>query len=542
MSTQDWWRDAVFYQIYPRSFFDSNGDGVGDLQGILDHLDHLRGAPDALGVDAIWLSPIYPSPNFDFGYDVKDHEAVDPAFGTLELFDQLVEACHRRGIKVVLDLVMNHTSHLHPWFREASASRDNPKRDWYLWADPLPHRRPPNRWKSVFGGSAWEWHQETEQYYYHMFLREQPDLNWRNREVRERMYRTMRFWLDRGVDGFRLDVFNAYIKDNLLRDNPLKLGRRPYDMQRHVYDLDRPELLEILHEIRKVADEYPGSVLVGEPLGSDPDVAARYLGDGSDMLHLVFNFELLEQPWHPGAIQRALRRWDRAVPPGAQPCHVLSNHDVSRHATRYGGGPDSDARAKVAAMLLLTQRGTPFLYAGEEIGLKDTPIPYIEIQDPLGKRYWPFYKGRDGCRAPIPWDSSPHGGFTRGQPWLRVTPEYPNRNMAAQKEDPDSVFHFYRRLIALRRESPALLRGRWLPMIARPTRVFAYLRECEEQTMLVALNFTNWHVRVNLCSALPPYRWKVRLSSSDSTHERIRGTSTRITLHPYEACILERVV
>ncbi len=540
MSTKTWWRDGVFYQIYPRSFSDTNGDGIGDLQGILEHLDHLKGAPDSLDIDAVWLSPIYPSPNFDFGYDIVDHEAVDPAFGTLELFDTLVQECHKRDIKVVLDLVMNHTSHQHPWFLESCSARDNPRRDWYLWADPLPHRRPPNRWKSAFGGSGWEWHEGTGQYYYHMFLREQPDLNWRNPEVRERMFQTMRFWLDRGVDGFRLDVFNAYVKDNLLRDNPLKLGRRPYDMQRHIYDLDRPELLEVLQEVRKVTDDYPDRVLVGEPLGSDPDIAARYAGDGSDLLQMVFNFDFTERPWHPAHFQRAIRRWDSALHPNAQPCYVLSNHDVSRHASRFGGGENSDARAKVAAAMLLTLRGTPFLYAGEEIGLKDTPIPYIEIKDPLGKRYWPFFRGRDGCRAPMPWNSSQHGGFTSGQPWMRITPEYATRNVEAQKQDPDSVYHFYRKLIALRRTSPALLHGRWLPMIAKPTRVLAYLRECADQTLLVALNFTNVPVRVNLCSALPPYRWKLRLSSSRSGHERLRGTSTRISLDAFEACVMER--
>ncbi len=540
MTEQTWWRDGVFYQIYLRSFFDSNGDGIGDLGGILEHLAHLKGAPDSLGVDAVWLSPIHPSLNFDIGYDIVDHEAVDPVYGSLELFDTFVEACHKLGIRVVMDMVMNHTSHEHPWFLEASSSRDNPRRDWYLWADPMPHGRPPNRWKSVFGGSAWEWHEKTGQYYYHTFLREQPDLNWRNPEVQERMFQTMRFWLDRGVDGFRLDAFNAYIKDNLLRNNPTKLGPRPYDMQRHIYDLNRPELMGILRRLRKLVDAYPGTVLIGKPLGADPDMAARYLGNGSDMLHLVFNFDFTERPWHPAHFQRAIRLWDTSVHPGAQPCYVLSNHDVSRHASRFGGGENSDARAKVAAAMLLTLRGTPFLYAGEEIGLKDTPVPYIELKDPLGKRYWPFYRGRDGCRAPIPWNAGKHGGFTTGEPWLPVTPEYPVRNVEAQKKDPTSVYHFYRKLIALRRQSPALVRGRWLPMIRKPSRVLAYLRECPEQTMLVALNFTSDPVRVNLCSALPPYRWRVRLSSSPSDHERLRGTSTRIALEPFEACVLER--
>jgi alpha-glucosidase len=542
-----WWRDGVIYQIYPLSFADSNGDGFGDLPGLLARLDYLNGAPDSLGVDAIWLSPIYPSPLYDFGYDISDYEDIDPRFGTLDDFDRLVAEAHKRGLRVVMDLVMNHTSHLHPWFVESRSSRDNPKRDWYLWRDPARGGGAPNNWQSVFGGGAWEWDAATGQYYYHMFVREQPDLNWRNPAVRERMFQMMRFWLDRGVDGLRLDVVNAYFKDAAFRDNPRrfglkglqagKLGARGYDWQAHLYDKDQPEMDGLLRDLRRLLDSYPERMSVGELLYSNPALSASYCGDGTDKLHMAFNFDFTDQPWRPRAFQEEIAQWEAALHANAWPCHVLGNHDKPRSPSRFGAGPHSDARTKVAAALLLTLRGTPFLYYGEEIGMEDTPIPRAEIKDPPGKKYWPFDPGRDPARTPMQWSARPGAGFTTGKPWLRINKDYRRRNVAAQRADPDSVLNFYRQMLALRRESVALRRGAYKPLIHRPVDGLAYLRQHPEQTVLVALNFFGYDVKLSLDEPLPSANWRVRLTSAPGERNRMRGNA--IHLAPFEACILE---
>ena len=531
-----WWRDGVIYQIYPRSFQDSDGDGVGDLPGLLGRLDYLAG----LGVDALWLSPIYPSPLRDFGYDISDYEAIDPAFGALADFDRLVAAAHERGLRVVLDLVLNHTSDQHPWFAESRASRANPRRDWYLWRDPAPAGGPPNNWQSVFGGPAWEYDPTTGQYYYHQFLREQPDLNWRNPAVRARLCQMMRFWLDRGVDGFRLDVVHAYFKDDLFRDNPPAwrpdqpgLGLRAYDRQRHLFDQDRPEIYGALAEIRAVLDAYPERMAVGEV--SDRDMAVRYAGPGR--LHLAFNFEFTRQPWRPRAFLEAIRRYEAGLAAGAWPCYVLGNHDLARFPSRFGGGPASDARARVAAALLLTLRGTPFVYYGEELGLPDARLARRDLRDPVGKRYWPFHPGRDPARTPMQWDASAQAGFTTGRPWLPVQPDYARRNVAAQTADPGSVLNFFRGLLRLRREMPALQRGTFQPLTARPVHVLAYLRQPAQQPALVALNFFGWPVDVRLDPAPPEAAWVLRLTSAPGPHRRIQGR--HLTLAPFEACVLE---
>jgi alpha-glucosidase len=526
-----WWRDGVIYQIYPRSFQDSNGDGVGDLAGITARLDYLAD----LGVDAIWLSPIYPSPMYDFGYDVSDYEAIDPVFGDLQGFDRLVAEAHRRGIRVVLDLVMNHTSHLHPWFVASRSSRDHPLRDWYIWQDPAPGGRLPNNWESVFGGPAWQLDSSTGQYYYHQFLKEQPDLNWWNPEVRQRMYQMMRFWLERGVDGFRLDVVMSYFKDARFRSNPTTLfGRRAFDRQKHLYDWDQPEIALALGDIRQVLDEYPERMAVGEVI--DLDMAVRYVG--ADKLSLAFNFTLMRQPWRPRAIQKAILDYISRLPSGTWPCYVLGNHDVTRFPTRFGGGPFSDARTKVAAALLLTQRGTPFIYYGEEIGMPNTRIPRVEIQDPPGRRYWPFYAGRDGERTPMQWSAELQAGFSTGKPWLRLHPGYRQRHVADQQADPGSVLSFYKRLLRLRKESPALLHGDTQFLLRRPTEALVYLRRSETQTMLVALNFYAWPVQVKLDGGLPAASWEQRLTSAPGGQvgPMLNG---QIALAPFEASVWE---
>lgn len=539
-SSRLWWQEGVVYQIYPRSFADGNGDGVGDLRGIIAHLDYLNdGTPGSLGIDAIWLSPIYPSPAFDFGYDVSDYCDIDPLFGTLDDLDELVRQAHRRDIRVIMDLVLNHTSHLHPWFVESRASCESPKRDWYIWRDGRAPGRPPNNWQSVFGGPAWTWDEATAQYYLHSFLPEQPDLNWRNPEAHRAIFDVVRFWLDRGVDGFRLDVADRYYKDAQLRNNPPKPGLRAYDRQRRLYNIHQPETHQALKALRRLLDEYPERMAVGEV---EAERAASYYGNGSDELHLAFNFALLRCPWHARCFHRAVADWERAQPPGVWPCWTLSNHDVTRHYSRYAAGPQTEARARVAAALLLTLRGAPFLYYGEEIGMRQGRIPRRQILDPPGRRYWPFYKGRDGARTPMQWDASPNSGFSGGQTaksWLPVNPDHAKINVAAQHTDPGSLLNFYRRLIWLRKHTPALRHGDYQPLLSHPTDALAFLRQAEAQMVLVLLNFSRHTVRLALGQnvPLPATAWQTCFDTGGwPSQVKLVGP---VTLAPYQVTILE---
>jgi alpha-glucosidase len=533
-----WWQTGVVYQIYPRSFADSDGDGTGDLRGVISRLDYLNdGTPRSLGVDAIWLSPFFASPGLDFGYDVSDYCAVDPLFGTMADFDRLTAEAHRRGMRIILDLVFNHTSNLHPWFVQSRSSAANPKRDWYIWRDPRGKGGVPNNWQSVFGGKAWQWDPSTRQYYYHKFLAEQPDLNWRNPSVRREVMNVFRFWLDRGVDGFRLDVVDGYYKDALLRDNPPAIGIRGYERQKHTYDQDRPELLDAYREIRALIDSYGGRMAVGEVMG-DAEQAARFCGPG--LLHLTFNFDFTHQRWSPAAFQNAVLRYERLLPEGGWPSLVLSNHDISRQASRYGGR-NPTAHAKVAAAMLLTLRGTPFLYQGEEIGMRDGRIPRSEIQDPPGKKYWPLYAGRDPCRTPIPWTAEPGAGFTTGKPWLPLNPDYRKVNVQAQLDDPDSVLSFYRKLIWLRKKSPALHSGGFQSPLPHPDRALVFLREAGNQTMLVGLNFFDQPTKVPLEESLARGPWKKVLSSCDAHFDGDAGAgNTVLALQSNEAAIWKK--
>lgn len=533
-----WWRDGIIYQIYPRSFADSNGDGLGDLPGIISRLDYLSD----LGIDAIWLSPIYPSPDKDFGYDVSDHTAIDPRFGTLADFERLLTEAHQRGIRVILDLVLNHTSDQHPWFIESRSSRENPKSEWYIWQPPISshplvgrtHRvQIPNNWQSVFGGRAWTYEPARGQYYYHMFLKEQPDVNWRNPHVRKAQLDVIRFWLERGVDGFRLDVFNVYFKHAEFPNNPPKFGLRGFDRQHHVYDCDQPEMIPLLNELRAILDSYPGRYAVGETFFATPEKAAHYCG--SDRLHAAFNFEFTWQRFQPERFLGAIRRWEETAGTEVWPNYVLSNHDIPRSATRYARGED-DARAKVALALLLTLRGTPFMYYGEEIGMRDVSLRRGQIMDPPGKRYWPFYKGRDGCRSPMQWDDSPNAGFTTGKPWLPVHPNYRQRNAAAQRADPTSMLNFTRKLIALRKEMPALRRGDFVSLTPAPREALVYLRRTPEQTVLVALNFTGRRAKVSVQAPLSKNNWRLLFSTARDDPPRM-GRDT-IELAPYEVCLV----
>jgi alpha-glucosidase len=516
MPQGSWWREGVFYQIYPRSFQDSNGDGVGDLAGITARLDHLNdGTPRSLGIDAIWLSPFYRSPMADFGYDVSDYRDVDPTFGSLAEFDRLLSEAHRRGIRVIVDLVPGHTSDQHPWFLAARSSRTDPKRDFYVWADP---RRggPPNNWRAVFRrvGAAWTLDQKTGQYYLHHFLPEQPDLNWWNEKVHEAIQDVMRFWLDRGVDGFRIDVASGLIRDERLRDNP-PFHFRGWPRRRN-WDLD--EVHQIHRGWRKVLDSYEGErMAVGEIGVRDLRRLVRYYGD-DDELQLSFNFHFLEQPWVAERFRNVVEEWERLLPDHAWPDYTLSNHDRSRAASRYGL-----ERAGVAAVMLLTLRGTPFIYYGEEIGMTDGPIPSNRVVD---------IDGRDPERTPMQWDASSTAGFTTADPWLPIAADHAERNVAAQRDDPASLFSLYRRLTWLRKGSPALRRGSYRTLRA-PRGVFAFAREAEGERVLVALNFTKDTQVVALGSGDA----KVALST-DHARDAEPIALARVELRPDEGVVL----
>jgi alpha-glucosidase len=479
-----WWQSGVLYQVYPRSFMDADGDGVGDLRGIVARLDHLAW----LGVDAIWLSPIFRSPMADFGYDVSDYRDVDPLFGTLADFDALLAESHRRGLKVLLDFVPNHTSDRHPWFLESRASRASAWRDWYLWRDPAPGGGPPNNWRSVFGGSAWEWDQATGQYYYHAFLKEQPDLNWRNPAVREAMFDVLRFWLDRGVDGFRVDVIYHLVKDELLRDNPRNPDYTPdlspYRELLSVHNCDQPEVHEIIAGMCRVLDAYPERMMVGEVYLPVERLVAYYGSGGGASAHMPFNFQLLRLPWDARRIAETVRRYEEALPPGGWPNWVLGNHDKPRIASRVGA-----AQARVAAMLLLTLRGTPTLYYGDELGMRDVPIPPERVQDPFEKNVPGLGCGRDPVRTPMQWEAGPNAGFTTGAPWLPLAADHDRMNVAVQRGDPRSMLTLHRRLLALRRSEPALSVGSCSFVEARGD-VLRYAREAGGRRLVVALNLS----------------------------------------------------
>jgi len=534
-----WWQRGVVYQIYPRSFLDSNNDGIGDLNGIIQKLDYLNdGTEKSLGVDAIWLSPFYPSPMADFGYDVADYCNVDPMFGTLADFDRLVEEAHKRGIKVIIDYVPNHTSDQHPWFIESRSSRDNPKRDWYIWRDPKPDGSPPNNWGSFFGGPAWTFDEATGQYYMHQFVKEQPELNWRNPEVKEAMLDVLRFWLDRGVDGFRMDVVGLLIKDKDLRDNPPNPNARPdlpendiYGRLLSVYNEDQDEVHDIIKEFRKLLDSYDDRVGIGE-LWGPLDRWIRYYGENGNELHLPFNFRLMWQPWSSKAMRACVDELEGALPPFAWPNYVLGNHDQPRLATRFGG----QAQARLAGMMLLTLRGTPTVYYGDELGMENGVIPPEKIQDPQGINLGPE-RTRDVARTPMQWDSSPYAGFSQVEPWLPVSADYQTRNVVAQSQEPNSMLNFYRRLFWTRRRSQALCEGAYKPVDlsgSEPDDCFIYLREQGGERKLVALNFAG-----QPCKALTGLtgRGRIVLSTHMDRDEEIDLSA--IELRPYEGLIVD---
>lgn len=485
LKTHLWWHRGIFYQIYPRSFHDSNGDGIGDLAGIKKRLGYLQW----LGIDAVWISPVYPSPMADFGYDISDYTGIHPLFGTMNEMEELIDEIHKKDMKLILDLVPNHTSDQHPWFLESRSSSDNPRRDWYIWHDGKKDGSPPNNWLSVFGGSAWEWDENTGQYYYHAFLKEQPDLNWRNPEVQEAMLDVMRFWLDKGVDGFRVDVMWHMIKDEQFRDNPpnpdYQTFMNPYEQLMPVYSTDQPEVHSIIKKMRKVLDEYDERMMIGEiylPISQ----LVRYYGIDNKGANLPFNFQLLSRPWEAQTIASTIDEYEGALPPNGWPNWVLGNHDNTRIASRIG-----IEQAKVAALLLLTLRGTPTIYYGEEIGMKDVPIPPHEVQDPQGLNIPDKFLSRDPCRTPMQWNNDKNAGFTDGIPWLRLNKAYPRENVQVQKDNPYSMLSLYKKLISLRQKEASLSVGAYFPLHS-DRQILAYSRKAKgEPEFLMLLNFTH---------------------------------------------------
>lgn len=494
MATTRWWHGAVIYQIYLRSFMDTDGDGVGDLPGIIEKLDYIA----SLGVDGIWISPFFKSPMADFGYDIADYRDVDPLFGTLDDFDRLLDKAHGLGIKVMIDQVLSHTSIEHEWFRESRHSRDNPKADWYVWADAKPDGTPPNNWLSIFGGVAWRWEPRRGQYFLHNFLASQPDLNFHNPQVRAATLDNVGFWLDRGVDGLRLDAINFCFHDAQLRDNParppeLRIGRgfspdNPYAFQYHAHNNTQPENLVFLGELRSLLDRYPQVAALGE-ISSDDSLAtmADYVGDGR--LHMGYSFELLTDDFSAAHIRDTVNAVEARMPHG-WPCWAISNHDVERAVTRWGGAAAPDRFAQMLLALVTSLKGSVCLYQGEELGLDEAAVPFEALRDPYGIAFWPSFKGRDGCRTPIPWDDGDHAGFSRQTPWLPLPEQHRARSVAHQERDADSVLHAARRLLQWRKTQPALQWGD-IRMLDTAEPVLAFTRRFDGDGLLVAFNLSD---------------------------------------------------
>ncbi len=489
---RQWWQGAVIYQIYPRSYGDTNGDGVGDLNGITAHLDYLRD----LGVDGIWITPFYPSPQVDFGYDISNYRDIDPQYGTLADFDRLVAEAKKRDIRVIADLVLNHTSDKHPWFVESRSSKTNPKADWYIWRDGKPNHQPPNNWQSLFGGSSWQFDPKRGQYYYHEFYKEQPDLNWNNPEVRQAMYDVARFWMERGVAGFRLDAISRLFEDPKLRDEPvLKPGKNAYGgpILNEIYTDNLPEVHDVLRELRKVSDEFPGRVLIGETYLPSIEELVKMYGAKNDELQLPMDMQygMINHLSVP-EFRTRLREAETQLR-GNMPLLVFDNHDNIRSWNRYGDGVNNAAIARVVAALLLTPRDSVLMYYGQEIGMEnDDPKRKEDVKDPIGKLGWPKEKGRDGERTPMQWDASPNAGFsTAKKTWLPVAPSYLTRNVAVEQKEPDSLLKFYQALIRLRKENAALRDGDVELVDQNNENVLAFVRRAPgAKAVLVALNFT----------------------------------------------------
>jgi len=523
---QPWWRGATIYQIYPRSFLDTDGDGVGDLPGIVQRLDYVA----SLGVEAIWISPFYKSPMADFGYDIADYREVDPIFGTLADFDRLVARAHELGLRVIIDQVLSHTSDQHAWFQESRQSRTNPRADWYVWADARPDGTPPNNWLSIFGGVAWTWEPRRGQYYLHNFLKHQPDLNFHNPAVRRAALDNLRFWLQRGVDGLRLDAINFCFHDAQLRNNPPRppeLRRangfsadNPYGFQWHHFNNTRPEMLPLLEDIRALLDEFPGTVALGE-ISSDDSTAtvAEYTQPGR--LHMAYSFELLSNDSSPRHIRATVEKL-RERAPLSWPCWTISNHDVERVVSRWGWGASPPHAATQLSSLVAALRGSVCIFQGEELGLGEADLPYESLRDPYGIAFWPAFKGRDGCRTPMPWDSTERGGFSDAEPWLPVPSQHRALSVEAQERDPTSALHGFRRLLAWRREHPLLITGD-IEFVLATESVLAFRRFDADGALLAAFNLSATPASVSLPN--------LRVTAPIGGHGLPQGTFDNGTLH-----------
>ncbi len=515
---------------------DSNGDGIGDLRGIIGKLDYLNDGTDAsLGIDGVWFSPFFRSPMRDFGYDISDYRDIDPMFGTLEDFKVLLSEAHRRNIHVIIDLVLNHTSDEHPWFQESRRSKNGPKADWYIW-HPGKNGRRPNNWFSQFElRNAWWYEPSRGEFYLGTFTRHQPEVNWRSPGLRKEMFDLVRYWLDMGVDGLRLDVVNWFVKDDRFRSNPLSL--RSVDLHKHIYDRNRPETIDICRELRTLTDSYSERMMVGEVYDEDPGICAAHYGSGNDALHLVFYFDFLFQPWNAVRVFRSLTSWYGRLPAGAWPTFTLSNHDNLRHCLRYRAGKWTEARARVAAALLMTVRGTPFLYYGEEIGMTGGRLRKKDLVDPLSRKTWPLRRfRRDLARTPMQWDGSPNAGFSKATPWLPVDPAFTRNNAEAQAADEDSLLGFYKRLIRLRKKHAALRAGEIRFMADCLPGVLAYIREDGPEKVLVVLNFTRKHVSMKLPELVLPPEMRVLLGTRRLEAAKL-NPAERIEIGPYEILI-----
>ncbi|NKF50585.1 alpha-glucosidase [Shewanella sp. WXL01] len=495
MGQVSWWKGGVIYQVYPRSLMDSNDDGIGDLRGIINKLEYIA----SLNVDAIWISPFFKSPMKDFGYDISDYLAIDPMFGSMEDFDELIAKAHERDIKVVIDQVLSHTSDQHAWFEESKQSQDNPKADWYVWADPQQDGTPPNNWLAIFGGCAWEWEPRRKQYYLHNFLKSQPDLNFHNPEVRQAILANVEFWLKKGVDGFRLDAITFCYHDEQLRDNPAKpedkrQGRgfsedNPYAYQYHYYNNTRPQTVGFIEELRALINKYPGSVTLGEVSSEDSLATMAEYTQGDERLHMAYSFELLTDDFSAAYIRQTVEELEASIGDG-WPCWAIGNHDVERVATRWAKGSDNKDFIKMLNALLFSLRGSVCSYQGEELGLTEAPIEFDQLQDPFGITFWPQFKGRDGCRTPMPWSKqATQGGFSQGKPWLPIPQAHLNKAVDTQVDDANSVLSAYKRFLAWRKQQIALIDGE-IKFIDAPESVLAFTRTHNEQQLLVAFNLS----------------------------------------------------
>ena len=524
-----WWKHGVVYHIYPMSFYDSNHDGLGDLQGIISKLDYIKD----LGVNSIWLSPIYKSPQKDFGYDISDYYEIDPIYGTMDDFNQLLHECYQRDIRLIMDLVMNHTSDQHPWFLESKSSKDNPKRDWYIWSDGL-RKKPVNNWKNAFGGSAWQFDETTQSYYMHSFLKEQPDLNWRCKEMADDFFSIIDFWLQKGVDGFRLDVINMIVKDKQLRSNPV-FAFLPW-FQKHIYNRNRKGAFKIVERLRQHLDTYPNRISIGEiyvlPPGK-PKTVMKYINKNKRRLHLAFDFSLVFRPFNARVYYKYLKKWDKNADKIEWATHVFSNHDLGRNYNRLWFRRNKHDVAKLIALFQFTVKGTPFIYYGEEIGMGNVRIPKNELKDPLGKKIWPLYTGRDKCRTPMQWDDDDFGGFSTVKPWLPIDTKWRHRCVKTLEEINYSILNHYKFLIALRNDNPALHKGDWIPFIKGRDGVLGYYRQYENQKYLILINFKPIKRLINLPEAT---EFK-KIYSTNEIHCNTLHTDS-ILLNKFEGIIL----